>query len=771
MTRQIARIDRLRNVGIFRDHVPKRCQPFLALNLILGPNASGKSTLSRIFEALEAKAPLPSARFPNAEFQVTGSDGTTVTQATVATSSFNVRTFNQSFVRNNIDWDDAVKGILLVSEERIAEKKKIEELLADREKLIAARDAHTNSRAAIASQVATFLTESARTIKQSLQVIDVKDSRFLNYNKTKLEEFVEHNRDALSHPDAILSATMLAQTTAAAKPEHKPAIQPIATVPGSDVFDRTLVSLRETLTTSAVSQAIERLNQHPDIYRWVRDGVDLHQRHQSQTCEFCGNAISEARQRALNGHFNDQFKELGNRIARGKEYVEKQLLGELKLPAASELFEEFRSDFVDAADDVRAAAKSIDDELREWLGLLDVKLANPLDTNFKPAPISPSALNALEASHAKLVAAVASHNAKVDDFESDTKRAKRRLELHYAASVTKNFGLDEKIKAQRDLSSLAATTTQEIAKIDGLLRELEGVVSSPGVGATQFNKALHTFLGRGDLILRFEKSKGGYSICRDGATRHETSLSEGERTAIAFIYFITKLKENGNPVENTVVVIDDPVSSFDSSNLFHAFAFLKTHCKKALQLFVLTHNFSFFKLVRDWFLVENSRHERKHPVARIFCLEPTASTPRSTDLVDAHKTLTDYQSEYHYVYRRLSQLSKRGATLNIDECYLAANMARKVLESFFSFKHPKARPALSSLLHDGLAGCTKTTVADKERIYAFVNKYSHSSGFSESDESAENVIGESPEVLKRILDWIEEVDPSHHKEMERLSAD
>ncbi|MDE1093317.1 AAA family ATPase, partial [Klebsiella pneumoniae] len=64
---------------------------------------------------------------------------------------------------------------------------------------------------------------------------------------------------------------------------------------------------------------------------------------------------------------------------------------------------------------------------------------------------------------------------------------------------------------------------------------------------------------------------------------------------------MTKLKENDNKMENTIVVVDDPVSSFDSNHLFHAYSFLRSNCDKAKQLFVFTHNFTYFKLIRDWF--------------------------------------------------------------------------------------------------------------------------------------------------------------------------
>lgn len=47
------------------------------------------------------------------------------------------------------------------------------------------------------------------------------------------------------------------------------------------------------------------------------------------------------------------------------------------------------------------------------------------------------------------------------------------------------------------------------------------------------------------------------------------NLSDGERTAIAFSYFLTKLKElTHDDFKEAIVYIDDPISSLDSNHIF-----------------------------------------------------------------------------------------------------------------------------------------------------------------------------------------------------------
>src|SRR5699024_6382428 len=185
--------------------------------------------------------------------------------------------------------------------------------------------------------------------------------------------------------------------------------------------------------------------------------------------------------------------------------------------------------------------------------------------------------------------------------------------LHFAAAEIQEFDYAGKEKQCTDLEASAEIDKKAFDELALEVQRLEALLSNETVGAKEFNDILHRFIGRSELCLTFNQAKKGYEIIRNGVGEHDGNLSEGEKTAIAFVYFITKLKENGNNIENTIVVVDDPVSSFDSNHLFHAYSFLRSNCDKANQLFVFTHNFTYFKLLRDWFEGVNRNRRRKNP--------------------------------------------------------------------------------------------------------------------------------------------------------------
>src|SRR5690606_40846036 len=101
----------------------------------------------------------------------------------------------------------------------------------------------------------------------------------------------------------------------------------------------------------------------------------------------------------------------------------------------------------------------------------------------------------------------------------------------------------------------------------------------------------------------------GYALTRGG--QPVSHLSEGERTAIAFLYFLKSLQDKTFDMKNGIVVIDDPVSSLDANALFSAFGYMKERTKEAGQLFIFTHSFAFFRNVKKWFHCLNKHRDRK----------------------------------------------------------------------------------------------------------------------------------------------------------------
>ena len=128
------------------------------------------------------------------------------------------------------------------------------------------------------------------------------------------------------------------------------------------------------------------------------------------------------------------------------------------------------------------------------------------------------------------------------------------------------------------------------------------------------NKKLRDSGFQGFTLRKKDDGKGRYEIVRDDGSPAR-GLSEGERNFIAFLYFYHKVlgRESADSVfRDRIVVIDDPVSSMDSSSLFIVSTIVReliSICHNngravgeeeprfIKQIFVMTHNAFFHKEV------------------------------------------------------------------------------------------------------------------------------------------------------------------------------
>lgn len=755
----IKSIQSLKQFGIFQSYTNTETKDFGKYNLFYGWNGSGKSTLSNLFRCIENKK--KSDKFPTAEFVINVGNSSRITQTNINEANLNVYTFNHEFVDENISWNNIVKSILLVDKEKIIEREKLE-LLKQKQKVDSEAYAQeVQEIKKLENSISKFSTSSAKRMKTSLQSIDTTDNYYLNYNKTRFEKCISQNSEVTKSETPILDDSIIIELTNVAKPDQKSPIS-FGQKTINTAFIKAKERLDDLLKTSVVSKTIQRLIDHNDIKVWVETGLDLHKHHKINQCEFCGNNITEDRIKLLEAHFNDDYKAFQDRLKKADEWLSCQYVQPPELPPESEFYDEFKKEYGESCKALESAVTVLNEEIGLWHEVLNEKTGNLLETSLTVNPISEASIKTFNEAMTAINTAVDKHNHKSSNFKEETTKAKKKLELHYATTEVKEFGYHKKKEELSDRTGKNSNLKATINLRNAEIRILEDSLSNEGLGADQFNESLHKFLGRSELTLRFNPIKKGYEILRNDSDPVQGNLSEGEKTAIAFVYFITKLKENDNNIEETIIVIDDPISSFDSNHLFHAYSFMKMNCEKAKQIFILTHNFTFFKLVRDWVSRKNKRDNQD--IANFYVVKANNERPRSSTFTNAEPALTRYNSEYHYIFSRLYSLKNQQA-LETDDYFLAANLSRKLLEAFLSFKFPKNRGNFANLFNVAVSASKNPEDENKEKIRKFINEYSHNDLIETNEDFVESLIGESVTVISDIFDWINELDHQHYSEM------
>ena len=750
----LKKIEKLESFGIFKDFkASSLLAEYVKYNLFYGNNGSGKSTLSRLFRNLSPE----NSSFPDssARFSIKFDTGNNIDEKRPKEHGRKIQVFDEEFVKVHIDWDNQVKSILLVSEEKIKEKKEYEQKTKELEAK-GKEDTDLQTKIRISeNEISKFLSSTAKQLKLNLQVIATSDSRYLNYNKTKLESLISR-LDLSSLPNSVLADDEVESLVQSASAELKSELL----VPNIPIDENNIVlqirTIHEMLQTKIVGNSIQRLKDNPEIAKWVKEGITIAKEHKSNTCEFCGQLLPSDLFTTLESHFNDVFELHISELLKLKERTVSLYPQLDQYPNPAELYPEMRDNYKLALEKLSSSSLSLQKWLESLVQLIVMKIANPFST------VPPPKQNQIEIANvvsdaAQIVEIMQRHNKKTTTFKDSVTRDRNTLETHFASSYLIQFDYQGKKKKTKEIQELLGVVKEKRNLLSARVEELEKLLSSETLGANKFNAKLHKFLGHKEIELSFSRDLGGYKILRYGQNKHATKLSEGEKNAIAFIYFATKIREKGSEIEDSILVIDDPVSSLDSHNIFHAFSFLRREFSTAKQLFILTHNFLFFRLVRDWILGKNKKN--KPNKGNCYQVTIERETPRKAFIENAHSTLEKYNTEYHFIFSQLFCLSKK-PSLTLGETFFAANLSRKLLEAFLNFKLPRKRSNFRELMDHA--------IQDKElveRVYRFINMYSHYTPIGATDGAIESLVAESPDIIKEVLTVIQNQDENHYNEM------
>lgn len=764
----IKNIKNVKSFGIF-EAIPTNptFSDFNRYNLVYGLNGSGKSTLSHLFSLLEH--PNAEKRFPESKWTFELTDGTKLSEA-ITESSLNIRVFDKAFVENNINWNDIIKGILVVSDTKKEEIKKRDQKKVDLKAVAESikkletelnGDDKKKGKKGLVKENSNFLTEAAKSIKEKFQLIDVKDTHLANYNKTKLETALTDGKSLIQKKQ--LATNEVEKLSDSVKPQEKNELTAIELTPINQ-FEEVNERLKTILNSTVTSIVLDDLKDSPEKSEWAKNGLDLHQANDS--CSFCGNKVTKERIEELNNHFSDSFKKLIERIDKAINWIETYQFPSLH--NKDSFYKEYQKDYSKLSKDISEKIEPINEVFETWKSLLEEKKKDPFTAQNEEIPSVD--FGDIVGLYNEVNGLIDAHNLKFKNLDSTIKVAKTQLETEYIKSEVKRYNYYQLKKDEEDKTNTLAQKKKDKDTLENDIEELNKIISTEALGAEKFNTDLWKFLGRNDIALE-PQTTGGYKIQRnkDPQTKGKL-LSEGEKTAIAFVYFINKLKEQDNKIQETIVVVDDPVSSFDSNNLFSSYSYLKLNCNEAKQLFVLTHNFNYFRLVRDWYEAKNKKQKGKHQkdsskpvsICNIYKLETklNGGSKRVSEIVDADATLLNYSSEYHYQFDKVIQYSK-DSTIDLDKAYLSANAARKTTETFLKFKYPKKVNDFRELFSKAIKA---TTLAEKEEyIFKFINKYSHAQDFD--NDSSDNQLDEGVNVAADILKMIEELDETHYNEM------
>ncbi|NKL82033.1 AAA family ATPase [Rhizobium leguminosarum bv. viciae] len=738
------RIANVRDFGVFNNFAGTGIPEFGAFNIIYGWNYSGKTTLSRLFRCLEVSSLHPD--YPDAKFNLSHGDG--VGRDHEFGTPTTVRVFNEDFRKEHLLWDDSsgFNPILLLGSENIEKQAALKSKFAELNDIKEVRKTAAAECTRLLEKVKNAETECASQLVRELPVGRI-DRRHINQISDSWKGVLPEPLDDESYKDERLKV-------GADQKEELPLLK-VDLKPHGEQWKRAVALLDEQVGSSAT---LSRLAESSEIGNWVQTGLHIHR--EATRCEFCEGSLSPERVASLNAHFSSAFTELKSRILKASEWVSDRTIKiDGNLYGRAFFYADLHREHGEAGAALAKARDVFNSALDELLDLLLQKGDNPFQVVTAPSEV-PS-LTDLSDAAARFQTLIDANNRRTREFRSERDAAVSRLKVHYVTVAMRKidlFNLNRKIE---ELKTADRSVEEKITALEAQIIALQAELSESTKGAEAINEALRRSFGKEDIQVRVVDDK--FVLMR--ANRPAKNLSEGERTAIAFCYFITKLLENGNELADTIVYIDDPISSLDSHHLLHVNAFLKDTFLKhdsgatpqysclAKQVFVSTHNYEFFHLTWEWMTRGKSRG-----FSSAFMVERSdANGLISSKLIECPKSILKFRSEYLFLYH---QLAAYVATPSNDLMVIfnLGNMARRFMEGYLAFKFMESEGV------DKKLPLIITDTVHCERARKFMHFYSHTHSRGGGMKLPD--MAEALAAISSILDGVRNHDPVHYRALQ-----
>ncbi len=455
------------------------------------------------------------------------------------------------------------------------------------------------------------------------------------------------------------------------------------------------------------TESIQDLLNDALLQEWVRIGIGYH-KGKRVNCAFCGGKLPDGLWEKLDAHFSKESEELRNNI---KNHIilienEKKKINEIvkleKQQFYSFLYEQFDEKITKWNHEVKQYCSTIDtmiNELKEREK--DIfkprKLGDIVDNTEKIRNIL-TGLNEL----------IMENNSKSKTLTNDQSLAKEDLRLDEVAKFMRDIDynkiqskIGEFLKGENELKKDIECLSEKIKKIESEIKGLIIQLIDERKGADKVNEYLNHYFGhKGIRLVAIEQEENfgfNFQIMRDDEVAR--NLSEGERSLIAFCYFIAKLDDIDTRNKDPIIWIDDPVSSLDYDHIFFVYSLIEIVITKPVkqsdgsstynykQMFISTHNLDFLKYLKRLSQPKND--------TEYFLLERGNKESRLLLMPDY---LRNYITEFNYLFHQIYKCTdERNA--NVEYACFAnfGNNLRKFLDAYLFYKYPVNIPIKEKL--------------------------------------------------------------------------
>ena len=675
------------------------------INIFYGRNYSGKSTYSKIFQSIELKQ-LPE-KYENIDFEVKLANHRIIKSNEIGSDlPIDCKVFNQQFIDDNIYLhnDNKLNSFQIsIGSDTNETLKKIEdirlnELKPRNEKLSQVESDITKKQKKLKSSE-NGLNSKLRTTASKIK--NLKNPSVVVGNKYDIRDIKEEFKKYSAHfpilplQDDEKAVAELEKNVEQAKIRilekniNKPQKIDLVSFDKNFNFTLFLENTKKLLSkVVSVSNILDEYKDSPDKINWIKHGVDIHGDN-PEKCVFCGNGIDGELIKNLKLAFSDELSSLENELVLQNNRIKSEIQ---KLDAIPNINKE--DYFKDSVSDIQNINKDIEnntDNRKRVLEILESKISEKQRDIFSKIEIND--LNWIDFSEIQ-VEINSLYDGTIKQIEQFEDRKTKSIDFLRRYYIVKEFPVSEFTKLSQEVDQLEEYINEnskeqkklkeEKEKFEQDIIELEGSLKSESEAAKRINMILQNSLAHSEMSLKSVDDEEGiyFEVSRNEERAY--NLSEGEKSLIAFAYYITRLESLSTEEKSkTILFIDDPVSSLDENNIFYIYnlIFCLLEKKEFLQYFLSTHNLDFLKYTnrfsnkKDYYLIEKIKEAENIPSKSYIKKLPTHLSNKVTEFVFL----------FEQIYRVATEDEHEN---NFSVFYNFPNNGRKFIETLLYFKYP-----------------------------------------------------------------------------------
>lgn len=737
-------------------------------NLVYGWNASGKTTLSRVLRCFEV-GEVYIDEFSSLSFSLDTDNGT-IARSHIESEKLAVRVFNEDFVAENLRFDSsAANPIIILGQDNVKAERDLKDL--EQSMLEAQQDIEQlEGRLDEVPDLEAILTDCGREVVAEFAGTPLASSRYdgRRYTRRNVQQRIDNDDVSREKLEALIidDSEDLKATRERLTSEFDAVRAPQI---GFGSLERLFEEANELLQLSLETETIERFEDDDELREWIHEGYRIHGKREESGCLFCGrDPMPENLLTRYGAYFTQESMRANAAVDRTlgelREQTEKL---ECALPDSGDMFSDLRGDFRKT----RRRFEELKDKLQERVHALERRLEKRKGrmevsgSKQDRVPYPNEAVVDIEERIKMISELCAEHNDRLQKRDKEVDAAAEALELHRLASTLKDRKYFDFRKRKNALEESVEELRETERELQEAIHKKHAALRDAGIAVEDINAVLEDFLGPDEIELEIvEEPEGkdrgssaiGYRLTSRGQPiRH---LSDGEKSVVALAYFLVSLRDEDCDLEETIVVLDDPVDSQDGVFLYQTFGLLKRRLYNAGQVFVFTHNYQLFNVVRDWLC-----SEQFHDESALFRIKMRRGAERRVLIEDLPRLLKDYKTEYQYLVARLEEFRENPTP---EDAPVVPNIARKVVENFAAFKWScRTSQGLLDIVHSLFIqgeGPHRTEIG--EAVVKFVHEYSHGHEF---DRPVTTSAMEAVDIADSVLKFIYWADQDHYESLMR----